>query len=74
MPASFAAAQQVPAPAQVATLEREPFPDLYFAAEQVVEAPTQRARLVLATWRGPAEPSRRGCRLRLGPIEQEATR
>ena len=34
----------------------EDFPDVHFRAAQVVEAPRQRARLVLTMWRGPAEP------------------
>ena len=50
--ASFAAAQATPAPVQVATLEREPFPDVPFTAAQQVPQPRQRARPVLATWRG----------------------
>ena len=55
-PARFTAAQQVPPPAQVARLEVEVLPDAHLTAEQQVPQPTQRPRLVLATWRGPAEP------------------
>ena len=46
----------MPLRAQVAGLALEPFPDAHFVAAQQVPAPTQRARLVLARWRGPAEP------------------
>ena len=45
----------MPALAQVAGLALEDFPDAHLSALQMVEAPTQPARLVLATWRGPAE-------------------
>ena len=54
--ASFTEAHAVPAPAQAAGLVLEEFPDVPFTAEQPVSQPAQRARLVLATWRGPAEP------------------
>jgi hypothetical protein len=54
--ASFSAAQLVPAPAQAAVLQPEYLPDLDLSADQVVAPPTQRLRLVLATWRGPATP------------------
>jgi hypothetical protein len=59
-PARFSAAQVPGQPAQVVRLELEDFPDVHFAAEQVEPQPTQRPRLVLATWRGPAEPRPEG--------------
>jgi hypothetical protein len=54
--ATFSAALWLPAPAQAATLEPEHLPDAHLSAEQVVDAPAQRARLQPAAWRGPASP------------------